>query len=55
MVDIIFSVLIIIIGVPMVINPKMVTERASSKIKSPKAVRICGIILIVLAIVSFVI
>jgi len=55
MVDIIFSVLIIIIGVPMLINPKKVTEREASKIKSPTAIRVCGIVLIVLAIVSFVI
>lgn len=55
MVDIIFSVLIISIAVPMLINPKKITEREASKIKSPIAVRICGIVLVVLAIVSFVI
>lgn len=53
MVNLIFSIMVILIGLPMVINPKKITEREASKIKSEMGVRICGIILIVLGIVGF--
>ena len=53
LVNILFAVLVIIAGLPMVINPKKITERESSKIKSEMGVRICGIVLIVLGIACF--
>lgn len=52
-VNILFGVFIIIAGLPMVINPKKVTEREKSKIKSEMGVRICGIILILLGVAGF--
>lgn len=53
MVNLIFSIMVIIIGLPMIINPKKITERESSKIKSEMGVRVCGIVLIVLGIAGF--
>lgn len=52
MVNLAFSIIIVIIGLPMIINPKKITERESSKIKSETGVRICGIILVLLGIAS---
>lgn len=53
MVNLIFAVLVIIAGLPMIINPKKITERENSKIKSEMGVRICGIVLVVLGIACF--
>ncbi len=53
MFNIAFSVLVIIMGLPMLINPKKITEREASKIKSEMGVRICGIILILLGVAGF--
>ncbi len=53
MVNLIFGILIIVAGLPMIISPKKITERENSKIKSEMGVRICGIILIILGIVQF--
>lgn len=52
MINIIFSALVIIAGLPLVINPKKVMERPNNKIKSETAIRVCGIILIVLGIIN---
>ena len=52
-VNIAFGVLVIIAGLPMIINPKKVTEREKSKIKSEMGVRICGIVLVVLGVAAF--
>lgn len=52
MVNIIFSALVIIAGIPLVINPKKVMERPNNKIKSEMGIRVCGIILIVLGIIN---
>lgn len=52
MVDLLFGAMVIIIGLPMIIAPKKITEREKSKIKSEMGVRICGIILVVLGAVS---
>ena len=53
MVNLLFSVVVILAGLPMVINPKKITERENSKIKSEMGVRICGIIIIALGIGCF--
>lgn len=53
MVNLAFSILVIIIGLPMIIAPKKITEREASKIKSEMGVRICGIVLVLLGIASF--
>ncbi len=53
MVNIAFSILIIIAGLPLIINPKKVTERENCKIKSEMGIRICGIVLVLLGIASF--
>ncbi len=53
MVNTLFSVIVIFAGLPMVTNPKKITERENSKIKSEMGVRICGIILILLGIAGF--
>ena len=53
MVNLHFSVVVILAGLPMVINPKKITERENSKIKSEMGVRICGIIIIALGIGCF--
>ncbi len=53
MVNLIFAILIIITGLPMIINPKKITERENSKIKSEMGIRICGIVLVILGIVGF--
>ncbi len=53
MVNIAFSVLVIIAGLPMIINPKKITERETSKIKSEMGVRICGLVLVLLGIACF--
>lgn len=50
MVNIIFAILVIITGIPMIISPKKITERPNCKIKSEMAIRICGIILVILGI-----
>ena len=52
MVNILFAIVIIIIGLPMIITPKKITERPASKIKSETTIRICGIVLIILGIVT---
>lgn len=52
-VNILFAVVVIIIGLPMIINPKKITERETSKIKSEMGVRICGIVLVLLGIACF--
>lgn len=52
MINIIFSALVIIAGLPLVINPKKVMERPNNKIKSETAIRVCGIILVVLGIIN---
>lgn len=54
MVNLAFSILIIVMGLSMIIFPKKYTERPSSKIKSEMGIRIFGIILVVLAIVVLV-
>ena len=53
MVNLIFGILVILAGLPMLINPKKITERETSKIKSEMGVRICGIVLIVLGVATF--
>ncbi len=53
MVNLAFSIVVIIIGLPMIINPKKITERENSKIKSEMGVRICGIIIVLLGIANF--
>ena len=53
MVNLVFSILIVIAGIPMIIAPKKVTERENSKITSEMGVRICGIILVVLGIACY--
>ena len=53
MINIIFGILIIVIGLPMIISPKKITERENSKIKSEMGVRICGVVLIILGVVQF--
>lgn len=53
MVNLIFGILVIIAGIPMLINPKKITERENCKIKSEMGIRVCGIVLIVLGIASF--
>ena len=53
MVNLLFSVVVILAGLPMLINPKKITERETSKIKSEMGVRICGIVLIVLGVATF--
>lgn len=53
MINLLFSVVVILAGLPMVINPKKITERENSKIKSEMGVRICGIIIIALGIGCF--
>lgn len=50
MVNLIFAILIIITGIPMIISPKKIIERPACKIKSEMAIRICGIILVILGI-----
>lgn len=52
MVDLLFGAMVIIVGLPMIIAPKKITEREKSKIKSEMGVRICGIILVVLGAAS---
>lgn len=52
-VNILFAIVIIIVGLPMIITPKKITEREKSKIKSEMVVRICGIVLILLGIACF--
>lgn len=52
MVNLIFGILVAIIGIPMIISPKKITERPNCKIKSEMGIRICGIILVVLGIAS---
>ena len=52
MVDLLFGAMVIIIGLPMIIAPKKITEREKSKIKSEMGVRIIGIIIVVLGPVS---
>lgn len=52
MVDLAFGIIVVIIGIPMIIAPKKITENPKSKIKSEMGVRICGIVLVVLGIVS---
>lgn len=53
MVNLAFSILVVIAGIPMIIAPKKITERENSKIKSEMGVRICGIVLVVLGIASY--
>lgn len=53
MINLLFSVVVILAGLPMLINPKKITERENSKIKSEMGVRICGIIIIALGIGCF--
>lgn len=52
MVNLIFAVLIAIMGIMMLVAPKKVTERPKSMIKSETGVRICGVVLILLAVAT---
>lgn len=52
MVDLLFGIIVIIIGLPMIIAPKKITERPKCKIKSEMGIRICGVVLVVLGVAS---
>lgn len=52
MVDLLFGIVVAIIGLPMIIAPKKITENPKSKIKSEMGVRICGVVLVVLGVAS---
>lgn len=52
MADLAFGIIVVIIGIPMIIAPKKITERPKCKIKSEMGIRICGIVLVVLGIAS---
>lgn len=49
-VNIIFAIICFILGLSMIIAPKKITERPASKIKSEIGVRICGVVLILIAV-----
>lgn len=53
MVNLIFAIICIVLGISMIAAPKKITERPTSKIKSEMGVRICGIILILIGISCF--
>lgn len=50
MIDIILIVLCIIIGGPLVINPNKFVNSPKCRIKSPAAVRVLGILIIILSL-----
>lgn len=53
LVNLIFAIICIVLGISMIAAPKKITERPTSKIKSEMGVRICGIILILIGILCF--
>lgn len=50
MIDLLWLIICIIIGAPMIISPQKILERPACKIKSAGAVRMCGVILIAVGI-----
>ncbi|MDE7308745.1 MAG: hypothetical protein K2N61_08840 [Lachnospiraceae bacterium] len=55
MVDVLFLVVCLIIAVPAIITPQKMTQREGSKIKSEMAVRVCGVIIVVLGLINLLI
>ncbi|MCI8718184.1 MAG: hypothetical protein K1W19_11670 [Lachnospiraceae bacterium] len=53
MLDILFLVICLVIAVPAIITPQKMTQREGSKIKSEMAVRVCGVIIVVLGLINF--
>lgn len=53
MVNLIFAIICILLGISMIVAPKKITERPASKIKSEMGVRICGVIIILIGISCF--
>lgn len=52
MIDIIWLVCCLILGVPMITSPKKVAERPKCKIKSEITIRILGIIVVLAGVIS---
>ena len=52
MFDILFLVICLLIAVPAIIAPQKMTQREGSKIKSEMAVRVCGIVIVVLGLIN---
>lgn len=52
MFNILFLVICLIIAIPAIITPQKMTQREGSKIKSEMAVRVCGIAIVVLGLIS---
>lgn len=55
MLDILFLVICLVIAVPAIITPQKMTQREGSKIKSEMAVRVCGVIIVVLGLMNLLI
>lgn len=53
--NILFFVVCLIIAVPAIITPQKLTEREGSKIKSEMAVRVAGVLIVVLGLVNLLI
>lgn len=55
MFDILFLIVCVLIAVPAIITPQKMTQREGSKIKSEMAVRVCGIVIVVLGLINLLI
>lgn len=52
MVDIIWLIICIAIGGPMIVTPQKMTDRPNSKIKSTGTIRILGVVIVLLGAMS---
>lgn len=52
MIDIIWSICLVVIGVPMLITPSEKLQEKYPKMKSPTLLRVAGVIVIVVAILN---
>lgn len=55
MLDILFLLVCLVIAVPAIITPQKMTQREGSKIKSEMAVRVCGVVIVVLGLINLLI
>lgn len=54
MIGILWLIVCLVIGIPMIISPGKILERPNCKIKSPAAVRALGVAVVVLGVISFI-
>lgn len=55
MIDIIWVVVCIVVGGPLIVNPNKILERPGCKVKSPAVIRRLGILVIIIGILQLLI